>query len=52
MFNQPLTDTIAREVEAIWKAAFPDATLFTGIGLPSEDNGVLFLTQYRESNEN
>lgn len=39
-----LTDKIAFEVEAIWKEAFPGATLFPGIGLPSQDNGVLFLT--------
>lgn len=39
-----LTDITARKVETIWKKAFPDATLFPGIGLPSQDNGVLFLT--------
>ena len=43
--NPPvLTDAIAREVEAIFKASFSSATLFPGIGLPSQDNGVLFLT--------
>lgn len=39
-----LTDAIALKVEALWSAAFPGATLFPGIGLPSQDNGVLFLT--------
>jgi hypothetical protein len=39
-----LTDATARQIEALWKAAFSDATLFPGIGLPSQDNGVAFLT--------
>lgn len=44
MSNPPLTDEIAREVALIWKSTFSDATLFPGIGLPSENNGVIFLT--------
>ena len=43
MFGQ-LTDATAIKVETIWKNAFPGATLFPGIGLPSQNNGVLFLT--------
>lgn len=39
-----LSDDTARQVQALWQAAFSDATLFPGIGLPSQDNGVLFLT--------
>jgi hypothetical protein len=39
-----LSDATALQVEALWKAAFSDATLFPGIGLPSQDKGVLFLT--------
>lgn len=44
MSNKPLTDEIAFAVEKLWKDAFPVALLFPGIGLPSQDNGVLFLT--------
>lgn len=33
-------DNKAKKVEAIWKAAFADATLLPVIGLPSNDNGV------------
>ncbi|MBA3751066.1 MAG: hypothetical protein H0X03_09300 [Nitrosopumilus sp.] len=42
--SEQLTDETARQVEALWKEAFPGATLFPGIGLPSQDNGVLLLT--------
>jgi len=38
------TDEMARDVEALWKEAFPDATLLPGIGLPSQSNGVMTLT--------
>jgi hypothetical protein len=44
MQPQTLTDAQAKVVEAEYKAAFPDATLFPGIGLPSQDHGVMFLT--------
>jgi hypothetical protein len=43
-----LTDATAKQVEALWKRAFSDATLFPGIGLPSQDNGVAFLTHTLE----
>jgi hypothetical protein len=39
-----LSDATAKQIEALWRAAFSDATLFPGIGLPSQDNGVAFLT--------
>lgn len=38
-----ITDEVARQVEAQWKAAFPDATLLPVIGLPSNNKGVLTL---------
>jgi hypothetical protein len=37
-------DARAKKVEAIWKCAFPDATLFPVIGLPSNAKGVATLT--------
>lgn len=39
-----LTDLFAKQVENKWKADFSDATLFPGIGLPTQNQGVLFLT--------
>ena len=39
-----LTDADAMATLAIWKAYLPDSILLPGIGLPSQDNGVLTLT--------
>lgn len=37
-------DKLALEIEALWKAAIPSATLLPVIGLPSNADGVLTLT--------
>lgn len=42
--NCKVNDRLAKRVEAEWKEAFDDATLFPVIGLPSNNNGVLLLT--------
>lgn len=36
-------DSLALQVEALWKKAFPDATLLPVVGLPSNNKGVLTL---------
>ncbi len=41
---RPISDALARQVEAEWKATYPDSTLLPGFGLPSQNNGVAFLT--------
>ena len=42
--NGQLANVFALEVEALWKASFPDATLLPVVGLPSNNKGVLTLT--------
>ncbi len=39
-----VNDTVALQVEALWKESYPDATLLPVIGLPSNSGGVLALT--------
>lgn len=39
-----MNDELARQVESIWKQAFPDAALFPVVGLPSNADGVMTLT--------
>lgn len=42
--NCVVNDNLARQVEALWKQAFSDASLLPQIGLPSNSKGVLTLT--------
>lgn len=42
--STPLTDDRALRIVSLWRQAFPDATPLPGIGLPSQNNGVLTLT--------
>lgn len=39
-----MNDMIAMNLIAMWRAAFPDAQALPGIGMPSQNNGVLTLT--------
>ena len=39
-----LNDTLAQQVEAIWRTAFPDAAILPVIGYPSYSGGVMTLT--------
>lgn len=39
-----VTDSLAKQVESIWKTFSPDASLLPVIGLPSNANGVATLT--------
>lgn len=39
-----LDDAAAMQIVAIWKRAFPDAAPLPGIGLPSQNQGVLTMT--------
>lgn len=39
-----MNDTLANEVQSLWRKSFPDASLLPVIGLPSNGNGVLTLT--------
>lgn len=39
-----VNDTVAKEVESIWKESFQDASLLPVVGIPSTSNGVIVLT--------
>ena len=39
-----MNDQLAKRIEAEWKRAFPDASIFPVIGFPSKGNGVMTLT--------
>lgn len=39
-----VNDQLARRVERVWKKAFPSASVFPELGVPSKNGGVLLLT--------
>lgn len=46
-----MNDTIAKQVEAVWKQAFKVATMLPVLGVPSTANGVMTLTHGMDTND-
>lgn len=42
--NSMFSDALAKQIETLYKQAFPGAAILPGIGLPSQGNGVMTLT--------